>query len=122
MRGASKWYERYLGWLWKHKVITAIIVLFLLLVSAVTSGGNGSNQNTADNQAASTDSSQQQANDNTRKLSILLRLPVQRPAALLRPVRLSQHFVRIYHFKVSRHTVMAYTRITVTALQHGHTM
>jgi cytoskeletal protein RodZ len=65
MNNIVNWYKRYLGWFWKHKVVTAIIVLVLLFVVAVTSGGNGSNQNAADSQAASTDSSQQQTNDNT---------------------------------------------------------
>lgn len=65
MKGAINWYKRYLGWFWKHKILTASIILFVLFAVAVTSGSNSNNQKSADNQATSTDSSQQQASDNT---------------------------------------------------------
>ena len=63
MRSIINRYKKYLGWLWKHKIITAIIVLVIIIV-AVTSGSN--KPKTTDNQATTdTSSAQQQTNDNT---------------------------------------------------------
>jgi hypothetical protein len=37
MKGAANWYKRYLGWFWKHKVISAIIILIVIIVAATSS-------------------------------------------------------------------------------------
>src|SRR5579884_1808076 len=35
MKGLANWYKRYLGWFWKHKVISAIIVLIIIVAVAI---------------------------------------------------------------------------------------
>lgn len=63
MKNAANWYKKYLGWFWKHKIITAIIVLVVIIVAATS--GSSNNQNTSDNQTAAKSSTQSQQKTST---------------------------------------------------------
>lgn len=43
MNSTITWYKRYLGWLWKYKVLTVIIVIIAIIVAANLGDGNKKN-------------------------------------------------------------------------------
>ena len=54
MKKSVNWYKRYLGWFWKHKIISAIVIVVIIIIAAAASSNNTSTKTPQSTKPAAT--------------------------------------------------------------------